>query len=434
MKKLAHSVLVLATFALLTGCHFGGGKDNNNNNNTKEDNKNEKIENNNGSNENNAPTPTEFSGSIDTNTTWPDLGLDVDYVIDGRVNVDGNAMLTIEPGVTIMFNGNDGGFWVGENAGLKMVGTAEKPIILEGPTNNPNNGSWHNIQINSKRNDNQFEYVQFLRGGSSDYEWDGVVRVDGRLSMKNCIIDGSLGNGLVLNNGESYLTAFENNTIKNCAEYPWYNERFATLCKNIGSGNTFVDNGKNMIAVTGRNGNLEENLTLQAQPVPFHFLDGMDFNGNKTVTIEPGVDIILPINTNIIVREEVGFKADGTEEKPIVFRCEEEEEAWNGIMFESKRNNNVMNHCQIKRCGTNDSWTERSCLYIRSEAKLTLTNNVFGPSFYNGVGIENMEHWGNVTHSDNTFIDCKGGNIWLEGGGEYNGTEYEGGKVLEDLP
>ena len=119
--------------------------------------------------------PTTWSGDIDANTTWPDLGLPVDYIIDGWVEIRSNALLTIEPGVTIMFTGVDGGIGVGENAGLKMVGTAEKPIILEGPANNPNNGSWNGVRISSQRNDNQFEYVQFLRGGSDNDIWTGVV-------------------------------------------------------------------------------------------------------------------------------------------------------------------------------------------------------------------------------------------------------------------
>ena len=82
--------------------------------------------------------PTEISGSIDANTTWPDLGLPVDYIIDGTCWVEGNALLTIEPGVTIMFTGSNGRIIVEENAGLKMEGTADKHIRLVNATNNQN--------------------------------------------------------------------------------------------------------------------------------------------------------------------------------------------------------------------------------------------------------------------------------------------------------
>ena len=64
----------------------------------------------------------------------------------------------------------------------------------------------------------------------------------------------------------------------------------------------------------------------------------------------------------------------------------------------------------------------------------TLTNNVFGPSDIYGVGIENITEWGNVTHSGNTFRDCRFGNVWIEVGGEWNGAEYADDITMDDLP
>lgn len=377
--------------------------------------------------------PTTWSGSIDANTTWPDLGLPVDYIIDGWFYIEGNALLTIEPGVTIMFANTGSGFEVNENAGLRMVGTVEKPIILEGPQNNPNNGSWYGVRVNSKRADNQFEYVQFLRGGSGDGPWEGVVRVaDGRLGMKNCLIDGSLCNGLVVDYDEAYLTAFENNTIKNCAIYPLNCENFKAACKNIGRGNVFVENGNNVVSLGG-NCDLSEDLTLHELSIPYKFKGDLNIGGTKALNIEAGTTLVMPYNSSIRVYEETPFIANGSAEKPIIFTCDEE--AWNGMVFESTRgNSNSINYCHFENCGFSDSWGDRCCLYIRSEARLALTNNVFGPSNYNGVGIESIENWGNVTHSGNTFTGCAGGNVWIEGSGEWNGVWYDGDTTLEYLP
>ena len=91
----------------------------------------------------------EVSGSISANTTWPDRGAGVDYIVDGHFYVEGNALLTIEPGVTIMFSGVDGAIIVEENAGLRMVGTADNPITLTGPTNNQNPGAWDRVEVTS---------------------------------------------------------------------------------------------------------------------------------------------------------------------------------------------------------------------------------------------------------------------------------------------
>lgn len=370
--------------------------------------------------------PTTWSGSIDANTTWPDLGLDVDYIVDGYVYIDGNALLTIEPGVTIMFTGVGDGFSIGENAGLKMVGTADKPIRFVNPLNDNHPGAWDGIRIHSMRNDNQFEYVEFVNGGSGD----DVITVYGKLSMKHCTIDGALHQG-VATGGDGVFTAFENNTIKNCGGYPlWLND--PQKAGILGSGNTYVENGTNMISLNYYY--LEANTTFNNQGIPYYVNDGMCVYDNVKMTIEPGVEFAFDYDHVFVVAGDGRFEANGTADQPIIFRGTTTEDLWDGIRFESSRNGNVMNYCQIKNCGPNDGWSVRSCLYIRSDAKLTLTNNVFGPSDYNGVGIENIENWGNVTHSGNTFTGCAGGNVWIEGSGEWNGVWYDGDTTLETLP
>lgn len=378
--------------------------------------------------------PTTLSGNIDANTTWPDLGFNVDYIIDGNLTITGNALLTIQPGVTIMFTGIDGGIEIGENAGIRMLGTAEKPIILEGPVNNPNNGSWNRVLVHSNRNDNKFEYVQFLRGGSSDQKWNGVVNVRGRLSMKNCIIDGSLNSG-ISTEYEGYLTEFENNAITHCAMYPWITENIYTLCSNISLTNTFTNNGDNCVYVDPASFELDDdNYTLQALSIPYYLHQGLNLTGNKTFTIEKGASFLMAALTNIRVEGSCGFIAQGTEDMPILFRGENAETKWGGILFESTRSLNVIEHCKIMNCGSSSNWNERTCLYIRTDAKLTLNNNVFGPCRFNGVGIENIETWSNVQHQGNTFTECANGNVWIEGGGLYNGHEYDDNAVLNDLP
>lgn len=379
--------------------------------------------------------PLEMSGTISENVTWADRGLPVDYIIVGMLSIEGNALLTIDPGVTIMFTGVGGGIYVGENAGLRMVGTADKPIILQGPTNNPNIGSWEDVTILSNRSDNQFEYVQFLRGGSGDAPWDGVVHVIGKLGMKHCTVDGSLCNGVSCEfNG--YLSTFEDNTVRNCDKYPLYYESLAAACKGLGTGNSFASNtGGNVVYLAGAYTELTtENLTLPNTGYPFRTSESLGVEGNKTFTIEAGVVIELPANNEVHVGDEVTFVANGTADRPIIFRCAESGEYWNGINFFSHKNNNSISYCQIQNCGTNDYYSENDCLYIREGAKLTLNNNTFGPSAYYGIVVEYAEDLGNITHSGNTYTNCAAGNVYIEIGGISNGIEYEDGQILNDLP
>lgn len=374
--------------------------------------------------------PTTWSGNISANTTWPDLGLDVDYIIDGWTYIEGNALLTIEPGVTIMFTGTNGHIDVGENAGIKMVGTAEKPIRLVNPLNNNNPGAWRGITIHSNRNDNQFEYVEFINGGSDE---NAVVACEGKLSMKHCLINGSSGNGVELYY-TGVFTAFENNTIKN-VNYPlWINE--LDKLSVLGNGNSYLNNANNMIVIDDYYLDEQKTATISNQGIPYYVINnGINVCENSKMIVNAGVEFVFDYEAEFIISEDSRLEVNGTASQPVIFRAKNAEDPWRGILFWSNRTTgNLINYAKIMNCGTGDYASERTCLWIGSEAKLTLTNNVFGPSNYNGVGIDYIETWGNVTHSGNTFTGCTEGNVYISSGGEWNGIEYADETILNDLP
>ena len=379
-------------------------------------------------------TSMNISDNISENTTWPDLGLDVDYIVDGWINIEGNALLTIEPGVTIMFTGENGGMTVHENAGLRMVGTAAKPIKFVGPVNNPNNGSWNRIVIESKRNDNVWEYVQFLRGGSSDYVWEGVVDVQGaKLAMRNCTIDGSLGYGIDLEY-QAHFTAFEGNTIKNCAQYPIVSENWDGLL-DLTADNTFLSNGHNFIDARCRDIHMEDHTTIKAMPIPYYLESGLYFDGGYKLTIEPGSQFYMRSGQNVQMDANSTLIADGTAEKPIVFRgMEDEDSYWYGIKYSSTKQASVMNYCTVINCGEDTDGFHGGCICIYNDSRLTLTNCTIGKSLYYGITLDDVELLGRINHSNNTFTGCGVGNVWLESGGTYDGVEYESGQILTDLP
>ena len=372
--------------------------------------------------------PTTWSGSIDANTTWPDLGLPVDYVIEGWVYIEGNACLTIEPGVTIMFTGVNDGFDVGENAGLKMVGTADKPICLVNPLNNNNPGAWHGINIHSNRNDNQFEYVEFINGGANE---NTVIRNEGKLSMKHCLIDGGLGVGVELGWG-GVFTAFENNTIKNVNIPLWITgfEKASIL----GDGNSYLNNTNNMITFDCYWLDEGNTATISNQGIPYLVKDGINVCENSKMIVNAGVKFVFDPEKEFVVSEDSRLEVNGTESLPVIFSAKNAEDPWKGVRFYSNRSGNVINYAQIMNCGVGDYASDRACLFIGNEAKLTLTNNVFGPSAYNGVVIDEISSWGNVTHSGNTFTGCAEGNVYIFWGGEWNGIEYADETTLNDLP
>ena len=359
----------------------------------------------------------EVSGSISSNTTWPDRGAGVDYIIDGCFYVEGNALLTIEPGVTIMFTGVDGAIFVERNAGLRMVGTVDNPITLTGPANNQNPGAWRGVEVTSNRNDNQFEYVYFVNGGYGGE----VLYLGGKLSMKNCTIFNSEANGVSFDE-EGLFTAFTNNTIKNCGGYPVVlYDHFKVNC--LGSGNTYVNNNHNMILINAYWVDREnETVTYANQGIPYYLLDGMRVSSTATMKVNAGVEFVVNYDKEVGVDDDALIQVDGTVSQPVVFRgLNNENGFWEGFDIESERQTNggsYLNYCNILNAG-NDY--DDAALDTDEDTRLSLNNVSISGSIGYGMKITIPLDWDteqydfsnyHVTASGLSFANCVNGNIY----------------------
>ena len=373
-----------------------------------------------------ATEPTTIDGSISANTTWPDLGLPVDYIIDGYCYIEGNAMLTIEPGVTIMFTGVDGAIIVEQNAGIHMVGTPDKHIVLKNATNNNNPGAWKCFHLTSNRADNVMEYVDFINGGS--YDGGEVLLVDGTLSMKHCLIDGSLGKGMYVN---GKLTAFENNTIKNCHSYP-IGISEADHINQLGTLNEYTDNTKNMIWFDHYwidNATPNSTFTFTNQGIPYHITEGMNVDENNTLVINPGCEFVFAYDKGLIVEEGCLFQVNGNPggSTEVMFRGETSGAGtWRGLNVRTSRHSgsNVhswINSCNIDGAGINDDgaiYTESSTYMSLYDVNISNSGtygiSIMIPLFYNEISGEyeydfsSHDVWG----SEITFSNCASGNVY----------------------
>lgn len=331
--------------------------------------------------------PQELSGSMSANRTLKDLGLPIDYIIDGTFYVEGNACLTIEPGVCIAFTSVTGGIYVGENAGLKMVGTPEKHIVFRGPVNNVNVGSWNCIQYTSTRPDNQMEYVDLINGGSD--ENGSVLNINGgKVSVKHCTIDGSLNDGIGTQYGAG-LYAFENSTIKNCARYPFYLNN-ASLYSVLGEGNVYQNNGMNYLACWG---DIEEDMdiTMHKQAVPYHLL-GANFWIYGKLSIDAGVQFVVNEEYSVFCGQKSRLQINGTEAEPVNFQClVHEAGAWKGFRVESSRTSQggtYMHYTNISDCG----YDEAACIEMGYDGKLSVDHINLNGSAY-GISMNLSGDW-----------------------------------------
>lgn len=349
-----------------------------------------------------ASGPELLEGSMTANRTLVDRGPGIDYIVNDMLYLDGNALITIEPGVTIGFTGVSAGIVVGENAGLKMVGTATKPIILTGPVNNNNKGSWAGIVYYSNRADNLMDYVQLINGGHASSEAAISLNGNSSLRMTNSSIRGSSMYGIVMYYGK--LPVFSNNVIDGCEDAPiWCGD--INLLGTLGNTNTFTNNSKPYILVD--NGmTIDNSLTIPNPGIPIR-LDESVFV-YKDLNLGEGVVLEFEYGMMMYVQNGGMLNAVGNSQYPVVFRgVLAEPGAWGGISIETSRNNRL-EHC-IVRDGGFDTYSTRANVTAWDGSKLSL-NNVkllksagYGFQFAGSV---------NLTHSSVVFEECALGNVY----------------------
>lgn len=350
----------------------------------------------------NSGTATTLPDNISENTTLKDLGLPVDYVVEGILWIDGNAQFKIEPGVTIMFASSHSRIIIGDNAGLIAKGTPDKHITFRGPLNNNTKGSFSGIEIRSNRSDNVMEFVDIINAGSDSD--DGVLKIayEAKLKMSNCLIDGSLSYGVRCNDG--VISEFKNNIIKNCDKAPIISGYLLGVIAIDGS-NKFESNKQNIIIVENSHGNKTES-TLNNIGIPWQFESG--YFVENVFTIQAGAKLIFDIDRSLVISDKGAIVAKGTADKPISFvSTKNKAGAWKGIKINT-RWDNILENCIIDGGGADDN---EGNLYIHEDAVVTLNKNTFSNS--SNYGISRFQKDGDkVKGSGNIFTNCAKGNVF----------------------
>ncbi len=351
-----------------------------------------------------------LNGTMSENTTLKDLGLPIDYVIDGPFFMDGNACLTIEAGVTIAFTGEGSYIHVGENAGLKVLGEKEKPVMFTGPINNKNKGSWGYIEFTSKRNDNQLKNVIFENGGSRDAV---IYLTNAKVAIDSCTIDGSLGNGIYASSSE--ISSFTGNTIKNCDGAPIESNNLEAY-QNVKEGNVYSNNNENVLKLTNRVSIADmknKKAVLKHQGIPYLLELPIDVDNASELTIEPGVTIQMAADGFIEATGASSIIMEGTAEKPINITSNSEKVYNRGIWVQDK--------CIASIKNVNISMTyDNQAIYISDDyTDVTLENVNISKCRNYGVYFNNETNSHMKFSQKNvTFSDCADGNIYHNNKGE----------------
>jgi len=163
-----------------------------------------------------AASTQEISSNITSDRT---LTSDQQYLVTTMVGVENGATLTIDPGVTIMFEA-DAGFSVNDdNSALVASGTSSDQIRMVGTERNEG-GWWQGIAFYSNNPNNELNYVTIEYAGSE--RWSSMsdaanvgLNTDSELSLTNSTITNSGQHGVYCDEPNQENLSGSGNSISN---------------------------------------------------------------------------------------------------------------------------------------------------------------------------------------------------------------------------
>ncbi len=266
---------------------------------------------------------------LDKNHTLVDRGEEVDYVLSENLLVDGYT-LTIEPGVTIAIK-NGHNIEVLNGGAIQAKGTPEKPIVIRSAGTQPAGSVIFGESANAGIVQS-LSHVTFKNLGAYTYS-SAAIRVEAnvRVAMDHCTIDTAVNDGLWV---EGQVVKFENNTIKNCGNFPIQLQNPVVISQ-LGENNAYSDNKKNLILISSdRRFDESMELTFNKQSIPWFILNSLSFSAETTtkMTIPAGSHFVVNADSYLNFLDKIKLTIAGTSEAPVVFESIGEE-PWNGITF-----------------------------------------------------------------------------------------------------
>ena len=311
------------------------------------------------------PAPVVTTKTISKSSDLPDVLEDlndgVDYVITTDISISGIRVVTVRPGVKIQFEGGSSGFTINGQSALKMIGTAAKPIILEGKVATA--GSWKGVEIKAINSENQWEYVTLNHGGGSSQTAGlriGYFSDATRVSVKNCTFSTNLGYGIWCNDNSyagTMFAGFSNNTFTD-------NTKSALKIRAVEMGDLdgqskYINNGQKFIEIAVQSPVLTDPITVKKIDVPYRVYSVI--KSKDKITINAGVTMEFTSSSGFELSYGATFKAAsivavGTAADPIKFvgSIPGTKGVWLGFNLQNGNVENNLKYCQIDGAGSDD--------------------------------------------------------------------------------
>jgi len=364
------------------------------------------------------PVAKTISGNIDGPATWSHSeGLAVDYLVTGQVNV--NADLTVQPGTIIQMDPG-ASLVIAESGSLNATGSSGAMVTITGSaTALKAGGKWNSIVFYSRSAKNALHFCHLKLGGAGDLVTpDAMVVVgqnsfaEGKVSIRDCVFDGSAGNGLFIND-QSEVTGFTNNTFSNNAKFPvsLTNENL----NDLNAGNTFNANGKNYVEIRDCVFPTGESQAWKKMPVPYFIGQQVRLMGEYT--LEAGTEVYFSAQGYLNVwdgNSSARLIAAGTASEYITFGPDPtSSDFWQGIGIASS-GTSFFQYCRFVNGGGNENiYGQQASLTMEGNTQSTLEirDCVFDNSLGYGIDLGGIGNYNQDIETANTFNNCAKGNI-----------------------
>lgn len=367
---------------------------------------------------------------------WEDLGDGVDYIVKCSLRFSDSKVYTIKPGVKIQFDNGDAGFEISNSAALKMIGTASKPIILEGST--ATSGFWNGVFLSAVNLENQWEYVTLRHAGAKQ---KAGLLVDGykesKIGITNCTFSDNTGYGIRV--GADGLSS---NWYTNCKFSSFSNNLFANNTKSavrihysqwgsLDSKSDYQNNGQKYIeifrsSIDNYDAVLDGALTIQKLNVPYRVFGVL--TPNEGFIFSKGTEIQFATDSGIFLKENdknAFISASGTANEPIKFvgYISDTKGVWAGLSAQNGNIGTKFNYCIIDGAGSSaESFfcvpkASKAAIYLGLEyycppiaSKGTITNCTISNSGGYGIAYRSGDP---ITVKDNSFSNLTKEDVFL---------------------
>jgi hypothetical protein len=365
-------------------------------------------------------TGTVIDGSnaiIDKDTEWKDVfgGDTIDYYIKTPIRIIKNAVLTIKPGVVVVFETSESGIRVEDNAGLNASGTLKKQIVLT--SRHGQEGAWRGITFASNNSANKLSYARVLYAGSmKDVGYcDSIGAIvlaknyTVKVSVTNSFIAYSGGYGIWAGSGNADL-AFSKDSVL-CFMAPPVAITADNMYK-LDSTSYYGYLNVNYIEVAG--GEIKGTDTIQRLGVAYRIMGRVYIT--KTLTFLPGCIVEFNKTGELTTSNALGtshtgiINAIGTTNSHIIFRgVQPDAGSWVGITITSP-GDNVLQYCEISSGGSisgyqNPSTAKGNIIVGRTGTGATATVKYCTISSSAGYGIAMFQDIVNPANSSNVYTN-----------------------------